>query len=70
MFLSAILIFVSVLLTKQHLFVDIFAGIAVVEIGLFVSRKFKVYRIYYLIERLYRRTWLEPQTNMADSAEH
>ncbi len=69
MFLYAILIFVTVLLTKQHLFVDILAGIAVVEIGLYVSRNFKVYRVYYLIERLYRRTWLEPRTNIADSTE-
>ncbi len=70
MFLSAILIFATVLLTKQHLFVDIWAGIAVVEIGLFLSRKFRLYRFYYYIGRLYRRNWLEPRTNIAENAEH
>lgn len=70
MFLSAILIFVTVLLTKQHLFVDIFAGIAVVEIGLYASKKFQLYRVYYAIERLYGRTKVEPQSGIADNAEN
>lgn len=37
----AVLVFFSVLFTKQHYFVDIFAGIAVVEIGVFISKRLK-----------------------------
>lgn len=37
----AVLVFLSVLFTKQHYFIDILAGIAVVEIGIFISRKLK-----------------------------
>lgn len=50
MFISAIIVFVSVLLTKQHLIVDVFGGIAVVEIGLYLSKKLKAYNVYYWIE--------------------
>lgn len=37
----AVLVFFSVLFTKQHYFIDILGGIAVVEIGVFISRKLK-----------------------------
>lgn len=50
MFVAAILVFASTLLVKQHVFVDVLGGIAVVEIGLFVSKKFKLSRIYYGLE--------------------
>jgi len=41
----AILVFASTILIKQHFFVDIFGGIIVVEIGLFLSDKLKWWRI-------------------------
>lgn len=50
MFIAALLVFVSTLLVKQHVFVDVLGGIAVVEIGLFVSRKLKLSRIYHGLE--------------------
>ena len=50
MFVSALLVFASTLLVKQHVFVDVIGGIAVVEIGLFLSEKFKISRIYYALE--------------------
>ena len=50
MLISAIMVFASTLLVKQHVFVDVIGGIAVVEIGLFLSRKFNVSRIYYKLE--------------------
>lgn len=51
MFVAALIVFASVLFTKQHLIVDIFGGIATAEIGLFLSEKWKLYRIYYRAER-------------------
>lgn len=57
MFVSAITIFVSVLLTKQHLFVDILGGIAAVEFGLWVSEKMKAYQLYYSFARGLERNW-------------
>ncbi len=39
MLILTILVFASTVLVKQHVFVDIIGGIAVVEIGLFLSRK-------------------------------
>lgn len=50
MFISAILVFASTVLVKQHLVVDIPAGIIVCEIGLYIAKKFKVSRIYYALE--------------------
>ena len=42
-FVFAILVFLSVLFTKQHYFIDIIGGIAVVEIGIFISVRLKLY---------------------------
>lgn len=50
MFIAALLVFASTLLVKQHVFVDVLGGIAVVEIGLFVSKKFRLSRIYSGLE--------------------
>lgn len=50
MFISALFVFASTLMVKQHVFVDVVAGIIVVEIGLFLSRKFDLAKIYYIIE--------------------
>ncbi|MBQ7129196.1 MAG: phosphatase PAP2 family protein [Clostridia bacterium] len=38
----AMLVFLSVLFTKQHYFIDIIGGIAVVEIGIFISVNLKL----------------------------
>ena len=50
MFISAIIVFLSVLFTKQHVVVDIFGGIAAVEVGLFVAEKTKIYNVYYSLQ--------------------
>lgn len=41
MFISAILVFLSTIFVKQHVIVDIIGGVLVVEIGLFIAKKFK-----------------------------
>lgn len=51
MFVSAILVFASTLMVKQHVFMDVVAAILVVEIGLFVAGKFHLERIYFSIEK-------------------
>ena len=51
MFVAAVLVFASTVFVKQHVFVDILGGIAVVEIGLFVSKRFRLSRIYYKTEK-------------------
>lgn len=55
-FMAAVAIFVSTLLVKQHLFLDVIGGIAVVEIGLFLTRRFSADR---LLDRLNRKFHLE-----------
>ena len=45
-FVSMFLVFASVLLTKQHLFVDIFGGILVAELGILIARLTKADRIF------------------------
>ena len=41
MFISAILVFASTVLVKQHVFVDIIGGVAAVEIGLCLAKIIK-----------------------------
>lgn len=55
MFVAAILVFASTVLVKQHVFVDIIGGVAVVEIGLFLSKKLKTSRIYFALEHKLER---------------
>lgn len=55
MFISAILVFASTLMVKQHVFLDVVAAIAVVEIGLFIAKKFDLGRIYFIIEKKHNR---------------
>lgn len=55
MFVSAILVFASTLMVKQHVFMDVVAAILVVEIGLFVAGKFHLERIYFSIEKKINR---------------
>ena len=50
-FVAAMLVFASVLLVKQHCIIDIFGAIAVVEIALFLSKKYNLGRVYFAIER-------------------
>lgn len=45
-FVLAILICMSTVFVKQHVFVDIIGGIVVAEIGLFLSKKFNLGRAY------------------------
>ncbi len=40
-----LLVIASVVLVKQHLFVDIFGGIAVAEAALFLARRFRLHRV-------------------------
>lgn len=42
----AVLVFASVLLVKQHFFADVLGGIAVLELGLFLSKRLRAWRIY------------------------
>ena len=51
MFISAILVFASVLFVKQHVIIDIIGGIAVVEIALFLSKKYNLGRVFFALER-------------------
>lgn len=45
MFISAILVFLSTVFVKQHVFIDIIGGILVVEISLWLARKFNTAKI-------------------------
>lgn len=53
--IMAILVFASVVLVKQHLFLDIPSAIILCEIGLFVSKKFKTERVFLKIEKCFKR---------------
>lgn len=48
-FVLAILICMSTVFVKQHVFVDIIGGIVVAEIGLFLSKKFSLGRAYDVV---------------------
>ena len=48
-FILAILICMSTVFVKQHVFVDIIGGIVVTEIGLFLSKKFNLGRAYDVV---------------------
>lgn len=50
-FLFTLLVFASVVLVKQHFFVDIFGGILVGEISLFIYRKCKYTHIFEKFQR-------------------
>lgn len=47
-----LLVFASTVLIKQHVIVDVFAGIVVGEIGQYISRKYPVYRVFERIDAL------------------
>lgn len=46
----SVMVFASVVFVKQHFFIDILAGILVVEIGWFLSRRFRLWRVMEKIE--------------------
>ena len=47
--------FASTLMVKQHVVLDVVAAIVVVELGLFLSRRFNLSKIYFIIEdRLFK----------------
>ena len=50
-FVFAILTFLSVVFTKQHVFIDIIGGILVVEVGLYIAKKTNCKRIFYRVDK-------------------
>lgn len=50
-FVFALLVFASVVLVKQHVAIDILGGVAVAELGLLLSNKTGIYRIFYRLGR-------------------
>lgn len=57
MFLFTVLVCLSTVLVKQHVFIDVIGGILVVEVGLFLSRKFHLDTIVKRInEKIYKRS--------------
>ena len=57
-FVAAILVFASTLMVNRGCkFLDVVAAIVVVELGLFLSRRFNLSKIYFIIEdRLFKKT--------------
>ncbi len=51
LFVAALIVFASVLLVKQHVIIDIIGAIAVVEIALFLAKKYNLGRVYFALER-------------------
>ena len=49
-----VFVFASVLLVKQHLFIDVLGGVAVAEVGIFISDKTKAYR---LLDFVNKKVW-------------
>ena len=47
----AFAVFASTLLVKQHVFLDVLAGVAVAELGLLLSRKLRAERIFPALEK-------------------
>lgn len=42
----AVLVFLSVVFVKQHVFIDIIGGILVIEVGLYIAKKFDLKRLF------------------------
>ena len=45
MFISAILVFASTVMVKQHVVADIVAAVIAVEVGLLIAKRFNVYKV-------------------------
>ena len=52
-FVFTLLVFASTVLIKQHVVVDIFAGILVAELGQFLSRRWRLHRIFEKMDALF-----------------
>lgn len=57
-----LLVFASTVLIKQHFVIDIPAGILVCEIGLFLSRRCGLWRIFNKIQTPSAKAWLKQQS--------
>ena len=51
MWIFSILVFMSVVFVKQHVFIDIFGGILVAELGIYLSRKLNMPGFFTAIEK-------------------
>lgn len=49
---SSILVFMSVVMVKQHVLVDIIGGILILEIGLYISNRLNLSRFYEMIDKI------------------
>ena len=57
MWTYSLLVFAAVLLVKQHLVLDVIGGIIVAELGIYLSKKLKAYRVYDAIESVIFRKY-------------
>ncbi len=53
--LMTLLVFASVVLVKQHVFIDIFGGVLVAEIGIFISEKLNLKKLFEKLEPKFAR---------------
>lgn len=54
----AVLVFASTVLIKQHFVIDIPAGIIACEIGLFLSKRYKLWRVFNKVQTPSAKAWL------------
>ncbi len=57
-----VLVFASTVLIKQHFVVDIPAGIAACEIGLFLSGRCRWWRVFETVQTPSAKAWLKQHT--------
>ncbi len=55
----AVLVFLSTVFIKQHFIVDIFAGIAVCEVGIILSTKFNLWRMFRKVQLPSAKRYIE-----------
>lgn len=62
-----VMVFASTVFVKQHFFIDIIAGILAVELGWFLSRRFRLWRVFERIELpCVRRARLAPSDGSSE----
>lgn len=54
-FIFAVLTFLSVVFVKQHVFIDIIGGILVVELGLWIAKKFDLKRLFVKTDSFFNK---------------
>lgn len=54
-FIFAVLVFLSTIFVRQHVWIDIIGGFLAVEVGLFIARKYHTGQIFEKIEKKFRR---------------